>query len=72
MEKEEDSLYDKLSLNLLAGFFYTINKNIKTGILSTAMYHEIKLIGQTAFKRSVSLEYLYEKGSCKLQAGKLK
>ena len=72
MGKEENSLYDKLSLNLLAGFFYTINENIETGILSNAMYHEIKLIKQAAFKRGISLGYLYEKGSRIVQVEKLK
>ena len=72
MGKEENSLYDKLSLNLLAGFFYTINKNIEIGILSNAMYHEIILIQQAAFQRGISLDYLYEKGSHIVQVEKLK
>ena len=72
MEKEKGSLYDKLPLDLLAGFFYQIHKNIEIGILSNAMYHEIKFIEQTAFKRGISLEYLYENGSRIVQAEKLK
>ncbi|MBT2647893.1 hypothetical protein J7E52_14525 [Bacillus sp. ISL-34] len=57
MEKEKSSLYDKLPLELLTGFFYEINKNIEKGILSNAMYHEIRLIEQSALKRGISLEY---------------
>ena len=71
MEKKESSLYSKLSSDLLAGVFYTINKNIEIGILSNAMYHEIKLIEQAAFKRGISLQCLYEKGSRIAQAEKL-
>ena len=71
MEKEKNSLYDKLSLSSLSGFFYQISENIKIGILSNAMYHEIKLIEQAAFKRGISLEYLYKKGSRIVQAEKL-
>ncbi len=72
VKQEESSLYDKLPLELLSSFFYTITKNIKSGILSNAMYHEIKLIEQTAFKRDISLEYLYDKGSRIIQTEKLK
>ena len=72
MKKEVCSLYDKLPLHLLAGFFYQIHKNIEIGILSTAMYHEIKLIEQTTFKRNIPLEYLYKKGSRIVQAEKPK
>ena len=72
MQQEESSLYDKLPLELLAGFYYSITKNIKTGILSNAMYHEIKLIEQIALKRGISLEYLYDKGSRIIQTEKLK
>ena len=56
-------LYDKLSLELLAGFYYYINVNIENGILSEAMYHEIDLIKQVAIKRGIPLGYLYKKGS---------
>jgi hypothetical protein len=72
VKQEESSLYDKLPLELLAGFFYTINQNIKTGNLSNAMYQEIKLIEETALKRGISLEYLYDKGSRIIQTEKLK
>ena len=50
-ELEEGTLYDNLPLNLLVGFYYYINKNIKKGILSNAMYYEIRLIHQAANKR---------------------
>lgn len=46
MDTEGISLYDKLPLEMLAGFYYHINKNIENGILSNAMYHEINLIEQ--------------------------
>ncbi|OQR53293.1 hypothetical protein CDB3_30970 [Bacillus sp. CDB3] len=48
------SLYDQLPDNLLAGFFMEINKNIQTGVLSEAMYHEIALIQMAAQKRNLS------------------
>ena len=72
MKKKESSLYVKLSSDLLAGVFYTINENIEIGILSNAMYHEIILIQQAAFQRGISLDYLYEKGSHIVQVEKLK
>ncbi|MDP1420641.1 hypothetical protein Q8G35_20230 [Peribacillus simplex] len=70
MEKEKSSLYGKLPLELLAGFYYEINKNIEKGILSDAMYHEIRLIEQTALKMGISLEYLHDKGSRIIEAEK--
>ena len=54
MKIKKSSLYDELPLELLAGFYYEINKNIENGILSGAMQHEIRLIEQTALKK----EYL--------------
>ncbi|WHY58917.1 hypothetical protein [Peribacillus simplex] len=71
MEKEKSSLYDKLPLELLAGFYFEINKNIEKGILSDAMYHEIRLMEQTALRRGISLVYLYDKGSRIIEAEKL-
>ena len=71
MEIEKRSLYDKLTLELLAGFYYEINKNIEKGLLSGAMYHEIRLIEQTALRRGISLEYLYDKGARIIEAEKL-
>ncbi|MBT2606678.1 hypothetical protein J7E55_27350 [Bacillus sp. ISL-53] len=63
MVKENSSLYDKLPLDLLAGFYFEINKNIEKGILSDAMYHEIRLMEQSALRKGISLEYLHDKGS---------
>ncbi|MGN7398095.1 hypothetical protein [Peribacillus frigoritolerans] len=60
METEKSS-YDKLPLELLTGFFYEVHKNIEKGILSNAMYHEIRLIEQSALKRGISLEYPHDK-----------
>jgi hypothetical protein len=57
------NLYDQLSSEVLAGFYYYININIEKGILSESMYHEIELIKQVAFKKEISLEWLYAKGS---------
>ncbi|OQR53396.1 hypothetical protein CDB3_30150 [Bacillus sp. CDB3] len=57
------SLYDQLPDNLLAGFFMEINKNIQTGVLSEAMYHEIASIQMAAQKRNLSemdLKDLYQ------------
>ena len=71
MKIKKSSLYDELPLELLAGFYYEINKNIEKGILSGAMYHEIRLMEQTALKRGISLEYLYDKGACIIEAEKL-
>jgi hypothetical protein len=58
-----DSLYDEIEIEMVAGFFYFINKNMDKGILSNAMQSEIKLIERTAKRRGVSLEELYEQGS---------
>jgi hypothetical protein len=63
MVKEKCSLYDKLPLELLAGIYFEINKNIEKGILSDAMYHEIRLMEQSALRRGISLECLQDKGS---------
>ncbi|ECP9029913.1 hypothetical protein FU976_08850 [Campylobacter jejuni] len=63
MVKENSSLYDKLPVDLLAGFYFEINKNIEKGILSDAMYHEIRLMEQSALRRGISLEYLHDTGS---------
>ena len=71
MVKEKRSLYDKLPLELLAGFYFEINKNIEKGILSDAMYHEIRLMEQTALRMGISLEYLYDKGSRIIESEKL-
>ncbi|MGX2962056.1 hypothetical protein JNUCC23_22915 (plasmid) [Peribacillus sp. JNUCC 23] len=49
------TLYDKLPIDLLVEFYYEINMNIKKGILSEAMYHEIELIKQAADRRGISL-----------------
>ncbi|MGG2063741.1 MULTISPECIES: hypothetical protein [unclassified Bacillus (in: firmicutes)] len=46
--------YKELSDDLLAGFFVEISRNIKKGILSKAMYHEIALIRAVAEKRKLS------------------
>jgi hypothetical protein len=58
-----DSLYDKMETEMVAGFFYFINKNMDKGILSNAMQSEIKLIELTAKRRGIPLEELYEQGS---------
>ena len=62
MEKKESSLYGKFSSDLLAGFFYTINKNIRNGILSNAMYHEIILIQQAALREGSHLTTYMRRG----------
>lgn len=58
------SLYEKLPDDLLAGFYGEISKNIKKGILSEVMYHEIALIKAAAKKRGISelgLQEIYQK-----------
>lgn len=71
MVKENSSLYDNLPLDLLAGFYFERNKNIEKGILSYAMYHEIRLMEQSALRRGVSLEYLHDTGSHIIEDEKL-
>ncbi|MFD6211217.1 hypothetical protein [Peribacillus sp. NPDC060253] len=71
MVKEKCSFYDKLPLDLLAGFYFEINKNIEKGILSDAMYHEIRLMEQSALRRGISLEYIHDKGPRIIEAEKL-
>lgn len=63
MNNDGGSLYNRLPLEMLAGFYYHISKNIENGILSNAMYHEINLIEQVAIKRGISLIDLYNQGS---------
>jgi hypothetical protein len=46
-----DSFYDRLPLEMVAGFFYQIHKNIDKGILSDVMHHEIKLLKRTAKRK---------------------
>lgn len=58
-----DSLYDKIPIEMLAGFYYYIKQNTDKGILSNAMHIEIKLIEQSAKRKGISLEELYEQGS---------
>ena len=58
-----DSLYDRMETEMVAGFFYFINKNMDSGILSNAMQSEINLIELTAKRRGISLVELYEQGS---------
>ncbi|MFB5284053.1 hypothetical protein [Peribacillus sp. Hz7] len=72
MTKEERSLYDELPCHILAGFSYEIKQNIQKGILSNAMYHEIKLIEQAGIKNGVPMKCLYRKASCIVQIEKLK
>lgn len=60
----EDSLYNRMPTEMLAGFYYSINQNIDKGILSNAMYYsEIKLIERVAKRRGIPLKKLYEQGS---------
>ena len=63
MDNRGGSIYDKLPLEMLAGFYYHINKNIEKGILSDAMYHEINQIERVAKKKGISLTDLYDRGS---------
>lgn len=63
MNEGKISFYDGLPINMLAGFYYHISKNIEDGVLSNAMYHEIDLIKQTAAKKGILLTYLYYQGS---------
>ncbi len=60
---EEDTEYDCLPLNVLVGYYYYINKNIKKGILSNAMYYEIDLMKQAANRKGISLDYCYKRGT---------
>lgn len=66
MMKEKSSLYDKIPLELLTGLFYEIKNNIQKGILSKAMYYEIRLIEKAAVKRGVSLIYQLDIKNCYL------
>lgn len=65
-----DSLYDKIPIEMLAGFYFYINQNIDKGILSDAMHIEIKLIEQSAKRKGISLEELYEQGSLVIEIEK--
>lgn len=56
------SLYEYLPKEMLAGFYYQIKRNIEKGILSPAMYHELRLIEKAARKSGVSMEYLIKQG----------
>ncbi|HER2025511.1 hypothetical protein LCM00_21200 [Bacillus infantis] len=54
------SIYEQLSDELLAGFYVEIKRNIKRGILSEAMFHEIALMKAAAEKRKMSEQALQE------------
>jgi hypothetical protein len=56
------SLYEKLPTDVLAKFYYEIQKNIDRGVLSNAMYHETNLIKMEAEKRGLSLLELKQQG----------
>lgn len=49
------NLYDKLPIDVLAQFYFHINKNIEKGILSKAMYYEIKLIKKSVIKKGLQI-----------------
>lgn len=53
-----ETLYEKLPMEVLAQFFFYINKNIEDGILSEAMYHEVDLIVKALEKQGKKLEDL--------------
>lgn len=55
------SLYEKLPNDLLIAFYEEINKNIKKGILTDAMYSELELIKEVAVKRDLQLSKKTEK-----------
>lgn len=55
-------MYDALQAHELVGFYYLIKKEIKRGVLSQAMYQEIKLIKQAAIRKGFFLDYSYKKG----------
>jgi hypothetical protein len=48
------SLYEQLPSVFLARLFVEINRSIKNGVLSKAMYYEIDLIKAVADKRGLS------------------
>lgn len=58
-----NNFYYDLSTEELAGFYYHINKHIEEGLVSKAMYHEIRLIEQVALERKIPLKWLYYQGS---------
>ena len=49
------SMYDKLPIRMLAGFYYYDYQSIEDQILSDAMYHELNLIEQVATKKGFHL-----------------
>ncbi|MBT2655067.1 hypothetical protein J7E81_07345 [Bacillus sp. ISL-18] len=49
------NLYDKLPIDVLAQFYFHINKNIEKEILSKAMYYEIKLIKKSVIKKGLQI-----------------
>ncbi|MGG5254690.1 hypothetical protein ACQYAD_14655 [Neobacillus sp. SM06] len=50
-----ETLYDKLPVEVLAQFFFYINKNIDDGILTEAMYHEVDLIVKALEKQGKTI-----------------
>lgn len=49
------NFYDKLSLDMLAQFFYHINKKIENGKLSKTLNYEIELIYKTVLKKGLKM-----------------
>lgn len=63
MNDDRVFLYDKLPVEMLAGFYFQINTNIEKENLSNAMHHEISLIKEAAKRKNISLTCLYNQGS---------
>jgi hypothetical protein len=52
------NLYDELPIDVLAQFFYFINKNIEKGIISKSMYYEVELIKKSVKKKGIRMFHL--------------
>lgn len=59
---DRTSLYDCLPEEMLAGFYYQLQRNIEKGILSKTMYQELRLIENSARRRGMSIECLNKQG----------
>lgn len=49
------NLYDQLPLDMVAQFFYHINKKIEKGKLSKSLNYEIELICKSVKKKGLSM-----------------
>ncbi|MEH7155221.1 hypothetical protein [Neobacillus drentensis] len=66
------NFYDQLPVDMVAQFFYHINKKIEQEKLSKSLNYEIELIGKSVKKKGLSVtdleQYLIKPGTIQMAA----